>query len=312
MSNFRYLVLRAVKEINEISLYGAEKIGNNAFRGTTLEKITIPKTVTSIGYNAFYDCTSLTSITIPDSVTSIGNSAFYNCTGLIDCTILKTDGVITLGTDNFNSTNNKIYVPYSLLKSYKEATNWSDITNKIMAYKTFTLNEVLPRYNTTHTFTWYPTKSDLIANTNGIVANGTSTATSAGEWYCNRPTIIVNLIDSSKSTTFIRPTSSSNATQEQYITFDTSATTTSSPIVINCSVTSYKNTSGTTDNYTNQTINYGTTIEFDNTETGTSSKKLTVMFDTTGRVYIKMYGTYSLIGNEYWQQITITSITQGI
>ena len=32
--------------------------------------------VTSIGYEAFYECYSLTSVTIPNSVTSIGDLAF--------------------------------------------------------------------------------------------------------------------------------------------------------------------------------------------------------------------------------------------
>ena len=42
----------------------------------------IPNSVTSIGYEAFRDCTGLTSITIPNSVTSIGKYAFWNCKGL--------------------------------------------------------------------------------------------------------------------------------------------------------------------------------------------------------------------------------------
>jgi len=48
---------------------------------------TIPNSVTSIGTNAFSDCTGLTSIAIPDSVTNIGNSAFAGCTGLTNITI---------------------------------------------------------------------------------------------------------------------------------------------------------------------------------------------------------------------------------
>ena len=38
--------------------------------------------MTSIGYDAFYNCSSLTTITIPVGVTSIGGSAFCGCTAL--------------------------------------------------------------------------------------------------------------------------------------------------------------------------------------------------------------------------------------
>ena len=43
---------------------------------------TIPYSVTSIGYSAFYDCSSLTSVEIPNSVTSIERDAFLGCSSL--------------------------------------------------------------------------------------------------------------------------------------------------------------------------------------------------------------------------------------
>ena len=53
---------------------------------SSLTNITIPNSVTSIGYNAFYGCSGLTNITIPESVTSIGDGAFEDCSGLTNIT----------------------------------------------------------------------------------------------------------------------------------------------------------------------------------------------------------------------------------
>ncbi len=60
---------------------------------------TIPITVISINYGAFYGCTGLTSVTIPDSVILIGSYAFYGCTGLTSVTI--PDSVISIGSYAF-------------------------------------------------------------------------------------------------------------------------------------------------------------------------------------------------------------------
>jgi hypothetical protein len=55
-----------------------------AFNGcTNLASVTIPNSVTSIGYGTFFNCINLTNVTIPNSVTSIGNSAFASCTSLM-------------------------------------------------------------------------------------------------------------------------------------------------------------------------------------------------------------------------------------
>ena len=48
----------------------------------SIESLTIPNSVTSIGKSAFSNCESLESITIPDSVTSIGNNPFMDCPNL--------------------------------------------------------------------------------------------------------------------------------------------------------------------------------------------------------------------------------------
>ncbi len=60
---------------------------------------TIPNSVTSIRYDAFYGCTGLTSITIPNSVTSIREEAFCGCTGLTSITI--PNSVTSIGEDVF-------------------------------------------------------------------------------------------------------------------------------------------------------------------------------------------------------------------
>lgn len=52
-----------------------------------IKSITIPNSVTEIGYGAFRFCSGLTSITIPNSVTKIGSFAFAYCYGLTSITI---------------------------------------------------------------------------------------------------------------------------------------------------------------------------------------------------------------------------------
>ena len=67
---------------------------------TNLTSITIPDSVTSIGYYAFRDCTSLTSVVIGEGVTSIGDAAFSNCTSL--SSVVIGDSVTSIGNLAFD------------------------------------------------------------------------------------------------------------------------------------------------------------------------------------------------------------------
>ena len=61
--------------------------------------MTIPNSVTEIGYKAFYKCTNLTDLTIGNSVTTIGNEAFKDCSGLTNVTI--GENVSSIGSQAF-------------------------------------------------------------------------------------------------------------------------------------------------------------------------------------------------------------------
>ena len=81
------------------------RIYNGAFEYcSSLTSITIPNSLTSIGWDAFSGCSSLTSIIIPDSVTIIDRYAFYGCSSLTSITI--PDGVTSISENAFRDCKN--------------------------------------------------------------------------------------------------------------------------------------------------------------------------------------------------------------
>lgn len=81
---------------------GITSIGEEAFANcSNLTSIMIPNSVESIGHGAFKECNSLKSVTIPNSVTSIEGYVFFFCHGLEKVEI--PNSVTNIGAGAFNS-----------------------------------------------------------------------------------------------------------------------------------------------------------------------------------------------------------------
>ena len=147
----------------EINLPKVNTIANNAFRNCTqLSTVNFPEAEKIASY-AFYNCDSLRTVYFP-LVTTVGTYAFNHCyalttvdfpmvTGILDNTfgscsnltalILRSKTIVTLSsTSAFYSTpiasgTGYIYVPASLIDSYKTETNWSTYTAQFRAIEDY-------------------------------------------------------------------------------------------------------------------------------------------------------------------------------
>lgn len=161
---FKGMVDRTVSGSLDLTGLNITEVARNAFSFcSSLESISLPDTVVSVGRAAFQQCNGLQYANIGNSVTNLGQSAFVNCDALISITI--PDGVTTienytfqyctsLETIDFGTTrstiptlgninafmglpaNYQILVPSALLTDWKAANNWkhSDIVDHIVAH----------------------------------------------------------------------------------------------------------------------------------------------------------------------------------
>lgn len=109
---------------------------------TRLLTVNIPK-VTEIGSSCFASCTKITKIDLP-SVTSISsNGPFSYCKALVTL-ILRSTKIVSLSSSSyvFNDTpiasgTGYIYVPKSLIESYKAHENWKTFADQFRAIEDY-------------------------------------------------------------------------------------------------------------------------------------------------------------------------------
>ena len=98
--------------------------------------------VTTIGSNAFSHCSRLTTVNFP-ACTNISSTAFRACHTLISFYLTGSSYVSLVNSNAFNSTPiggysasagqyGSIYVPASMLESYKTRTNWTYFSSRFV------------------------------------------------------------------------------------------------------------------------------------------------------------------------------------
>ena len=96
--------------------YNVTRIGKMAFYSSSLQSITIPESVSSIGESAFAYCRKLESVDIPNSVHSLGSHAFQSCEKLTSISLSNQLSSIEEETFYFCSSLPSIVVPSSITK----------------------------------------------------------------------------------------------------------------------------------------------------------------------------------------------------
>ena len=101
ISAFSFMGNQIITSIDLTYAHDLTKIGASAFDGcnSIANKVIIPKSVTSIGFAAFYDCSSVPEFDIYANIKKVSEEVFYKCSSLK--TVTLREGIEEIGNHAF-------------------------------------------------------------------------------------------------------------------------------------------------------------------------------------------------------------------
>ncbi len=135
--------------------YPVTSIGSNAFKNcTNLQSAVLPNSLTIIGTSAFESCSNLQTVNIPSSVTAINTDAFYYCSKLAGIDL--PEGLLTIGERAFYHCNlTSITVPSTVTSVSNAAFKENPTTTVVWKPVTCTVgsDDKAPFYSTSSKIT---------------------------------------------------------------------------------------------------------------------------------------------------------------
>ncbi len=150
------------REVTEYSNPTLTKLGAYALSGTNVTSLNLPELTTIAGYS-FRECMKLANMVFPKltevphngcrewkglvkadfhALTAIRSNGFYQCTNL-EALIIRNPTLCTLTTGSvftaskIEARTGGIYVPASLVETYRSASNWSNYAEIIYAIEDY-------------------------------------------------------------------------------------------------------------------------------------------------------------------------------
>ncbi len=108
-----------IKLLSHVYGLPVKELGEASFKGNTnIGKITLPKTIETMGTEVFCGCTNLNMIVLPSSIKNIPDRAFYKCESLSKVVIRKGSAIDSIGTEVFTGCSGNLIVYHDGENSY--------------------------------------------------------------------------------------------------------------------------------------------------------------------------------------------------